>query len=50
LERFSLYVYGGVGGDADVLEVGHVIERMVGMREGLRMYFVPQTEVENVRG
>jgi hypothetical protein len=46
--RFSMYVFGGVGGDTDVLKVGYVFEQMGNVREGLEMYKVPETEAGDV--
>ncbi|KAH7094279.1 amidase signature domain-containing protein [Paraphoma chrysanthemicola] len=44
---FSLYVFGGIGRDADVLKVGDVVDRVMRVREGLIPYLEPKTEIED---
>ena len=46
--RFSMFVFGAVHGDADVLNLGHVFQQAKNVREDLHIYFVPKTEVEEV--
>lgn len=43
-----MYMYGGVGGDADVLNLGYAYEQLARVREELEMYLVPKTEVRDV--
>lgn len=43
-----MFVFGGVGRDADVLNVGYTFEQLAKVRKGLNMYLVPETEVMGV--
>jgi hypothetical protein len=40
-----MYVFGQVGGDADVLKIAYVFEQLAKVSEGLSMYMVPETEI-----
>lgn len=46
--RFSVYVFGRVGGDGVVCKVGNVVERELGVRRMLKPYLEPKTEVGDV--
>ncbi|KAF2625338.1 hypothetical protein BU25DRAFT_492979 [Macroventuria anomochaeta] len=46
----SMFVYGRAYDDASVLEVGHAIEKLLGVRELLKPYSLPKTEIVDVSG
>lgn len=45
-----MYVYGVVGGDADVLRVGYKFKQTGKVREGLGMYVVTESEIGDIVG
>ncbi|KAL5380116.1 hypothetical protein PMIN06_011114 [Paraphaeosphaeria minitans] len=45
---FSMYVFGMVGGDADVLNVGYAFEQMTKLRQWSGMYLMPKTEIGDI--
>jgi hypothetical protein len=45
LSRFSVYVYAHKGADRDVLRVGELVERAMGVGDKLKPYLAPQAEI-----
>lgn len=40
-----MYGFGSVGGDADLLKVGHAFEQIASVRSRLKMYALPSSDI-----
>jgi len=46
--RFSAYIFGRAGRDEDVLRVGDVLEKALGIRELLKPYVEAKSEIGDI--